>query len=72
VCPERRQSMYRRKILASLLCLASIATMTVFAQTTKTLDKNGIGLVIGATETPRIGEGNSTALRTELVHSTLA
>jgi hypothetical protein len=48
--------MYRRKTLASVLCLASTATMTVFAQTTKTLDKNEIGLVIGATETPSIDE----------------
>jgi hypothetical protein len=55
--------MYRWKILASVLCLASTATMTVFAQTTETLDKNELGLVIGATETPSIGEPSRGSIK---------
>lgn len=37
--------------------------MTVFAQTTETLDKNEIGLVIGATETPSIGEPSGGSIK---------
>lgn len=55
--------MDRLKILASVLCLASTATMTAFAQTNETLDKNEIGLVIGATETPSIGEASGGSIK---------
>jgi hypothetical protein len=37
--------------------------MTVFAQTTETLAKNEIGLVIGATETPSIGEPSGGSIK---------
>jgi len=63
VCAEWRQSMYRLKILASVLCLASTAIMTAFAQTNETLDKNEIGLVLGATETPSIGEASGGSIK---------
>ena len=47
--------MYRSRLRAVLSGLAFLTATAVLAQTNKTPDKNEIGLVVGATETPSVG-----------------
>lgn len=48
--------MYRLRMYAVLLSLALLTTTAVLAQTGDVPRKNQIGFVIGATETPSVGE----------------